>query len=251
MKKRLIARIDVKNEFAIKGIQLEGLRKVGDPNDLARRYYGDGIDEILFIDAVASYYDRNSLTSVIERASDDIFVPITVGGGIRRLEDIREVLRAGADKVAINTQAIREHYFIADAAAAYGSQCIVASIQAKRVGDGRWLAYYDNGRESSAMDVLQWACELEAMGAGELLVTSIDCDGTRKGYDLELALALMPEVHVPVIFCGGAGCINDIARLFASAAPDAAAMGSILHYGLAGVSEIKRTLNGQGVEVRR
>jgi cyclase len=171
-KSRLIARIDVKNEFVIKGIHLEGLRKVGDPIDLANNYYQDGIDEIIFMDAVASLYGRNNLFHIIEEACKKVFVPITIGGGIRCINDIELALKSGADKISLNTQAIKTPSIITEASRIYGSQCIIGSIEAKRKGNS-WEAYVDNGREETGIDAIDWACKLEQLGAGELMITSI------------------------------------------------------------------------------
>ena len=181
-KLRVIARIDVKNEFVIKGIHLEGLRKVGDPNEFALNYYHQGIDEIIFMDAVAAYYDRNSLSHIIEKACQDVFVPITVGGGLRTIEDIQTSLNHGADKVAINTQAVREPDFFREASRIFGSQCIVASIVAKRISENKWEIYTDNGREPTGLDAVEWTKQVQDLGVGEIVLTSIDADGTKKGF---------------------------------------------------------------------
>ncbi len=241
-KKRVIARIDVKNEYAIKGIHLEGLRKVGDPNTLALKYYNSGIDEILFMDAVASYYDRNSLSNVISKASDDIFVPITVGGGIRKIEDIQNALNSGADKVSINTQSIKTPEFIDEASKVFGSQCIVASIEAKHDYDGNWYVYFDNGREPTSKKVTDWIIEVQQRGAGEILLTSVDKEGTKKGMDLELANAVGELCDVPLIICGGVGQINHINEI-KDYRIDALSIASVLHYDLLQVEDIKKTLN--------
>ena len=241
-KKRVIARIDVKNEFAIKGIHLEGLRKVGDPNSLALKYYNSGIDEILFMDAVASYYDRNNLSNVISKASNDIFVPITVGGGIRKIEDIQNALNSGADKVSINTQSIKTPDFINEASKVFGSQCIVASIEAKRDYDDNWYVYFDNGREPTTKKVTDWITEVQERGAGELLLTSVDKEGTKKGMDLELVSAVDSLCDVPLIICGGVGHINHINEI-KDYRIDALSIASVLHYDLLEIENIKKTLN--------
>ncbi len=251
MKKiRLIARIDVKNEFAIKGIHLEGLRKVGDPNDLAKNYYESGIDEIIFMDAVAAYYDRNSLSHIIEKACADVFVPITVGGGIRTIEDIQTALNSGADKVAINTQLIRDPDFLKEASMTFGSQCIVASIDAKKVGDRSWEAYIDNGREPTGKDVVKWAQEVQFLGAGEIMLTSIDAEGTRKGFDCELNDEVAKVVSIPLISSGGAGNSNQVVELTRKAKVDAVALASILHYNVESVGAIKKNLMQNEVLIR-
>jgi len=182
---RLIARLDVKAPNLVKGIQLEGLRKLGDPNEFALKYYGQGIDEIYYEDIVASLYERNSLLEIIEKTTENIFVPITVGGGLRSIEDVSAVLRVGADKVAVNTAAIKRPSIISEIAERFGSQCTVLSIQAKQQNGG-WEAYYDNGREHSGRDVVEWARQGEDLGAGEILLTSVDREGTAKGFDLDL-----------------------------------------------------------------
>ncbi len=247
---RVIARIDVKNEHVIKGIHLEGLRKVGDPNVLAKKYYDDGIDEIVFMDAVAAYYDRNNLSHIIEKACQDVFVPITVGGGIRTIVDIQNALNAGADKVAINTRVVQEPSFIEDAAKIFGSQCIVASIEAKKLSEGKWEAYIENGREPTGLDVIEWAIRLMELGAGEIMLTSIDTEGTKKGFDLELNKAVSAVVTVPVIASGGAGKTEHIEELLVSTPVDAVAVASVLHYKLVEISELKTHLLSNGIKVR-
>jgi cyclase len=249
-KVRVIARIDVKNEHVIKGIHLEGLRKVGEPNKLARLYYADRVDEIIFMDAVAAYYDRNSLSHIIESACNDIFVPITVGGGIRNLEDIQKALNSGADKVAINSSAILQPDFIEQAAKRFGSQCIVLSVDAKKISEGKWEAYTDNGREPSGLDVLDWVQEAQRLGAGEVLLTSIDADGTKNGFDNALNAKVAQRVTIPVIASGGAGKPSDIMMLLNSAPVDAVAVASILHYGISSIQEIKEHLHKNEFSVR-
>lgn len=241
-KTRIIARIDVKNEFAIKGIHLEGLRKVGDPNQLAKKYYVDGIDEIIFMDAVASYYNRNSLSSLIERACENIFIPITVGGGIRTIEDIQKALNSGADKVAINTAAVKNEKFITESSQTFGSQCIVISIEASKVGKDKWEVFIDNGREPTGLDVIEWSKKAEELGAGELMLTSIDQEGTKKGFDLELNKKVTDVISIPVISSGGAGKASDIIDLLEYTDIDAVAIASILHYQLYDIDYLKKYL---------
>lgn len=248
---RLVARLDVKDENLVKGIQLEGLRKLGDPNAFARRYYQQGIDEILYIDIVASLYDRCNLSQVVERTTRDVFVPLTVGGGLRSVQDVGHILQMGADKAAINTAALKRPALITEVAQAYGSQCMVLSIQAKRRRDGSgWEAYYDNGREHSHRDVVAWAVEGAALGAGEILLTSVDAEGLQRGMDTELIAAVAQAVPVPVIVCGGAGCAADVAKA-AEAGAGAVACASLLHYEKTTVPQLKEELRGLGVEVRR
>ena len=246
---RVIARIDVKNEYAIKGIHLEGVRKVGDPNELALKYYIEGIDEIIFMDAVASLYDRNNLFKIIESACAEVFIPVTIGGGIRTLDDIEKALHSGADKVAINTAAIRNPSFIRSASLKYGSQCIVGSIEAKRQTD-RWEAYVDNGREKTGVDVLGWARELEQLGAGEILLTSIDQEGTQRGFEINLAKEVNRAVSIPVIVSGGMGQLVHISDLTNQTYPSALACAASLHYNKTSVLEIKNYMQQNQIEVR-
>lgn len=249
---RIVARIDVKNEYVIKGIHLEGLRKVGNPNQIAKKYYEQGIDEIVFMDAVAAYYDRNSLSELIELACKDIFVPITVGGGIRTIEDIQKALNSGADKVAINTQAIRQPDFIEKASKIFGSQCIVLSIEAKRKSKDTsgWEAYVDNGREPTGVDVIDWAKRAEELGAGEIMLTSIDAEGTKKGFDIELNKAVGAVTNLPLISSGGAGNGEQVLSLLKETNVDAVALASVLHYDLVPIPELKNILGQGGIEVR-
>lgn len=226
---RFIARLDIKNEHVIKGIHLEGLRKVGDPNDLARRYYSEGIDELVFMDAVASLYDRNNLFHIIEAACRDVFVPIAVGGGMRSVEDVTKALGAGADKVVINTGAVQDIKLIEQVARKFGSQCLVGSIEAKRQADG-WRAYIDNGREPTNLDVMAWAHTLQEAGCGEILLTSIDQEGTRRGFDIDLVEKVDAVVSRPIIVSGGYGAPEHLQSLLARVEPSAVAFATVLHY---------------------
>tara|TARA_B100000886_G_C20421110_1_gene491643 strand:- start:1633 stop:2367 length:735 start_codon:yes stop_codon:yes gene_type:complete len=239
---RVIPRLDIKNEFVIKGIHLEGLRKIGDPNLLAKKYYHQGADEIIFMDAVAAYYDRNSLSHIIEKACEDVFIPITVGGGIRSIEDIQSLLNAGADKVAINTHAIRNPNFINEASRIFGSQCIVASVEAKKINEGKYLAYYDNGRESTDYDVFDWLNELVDRGAGEVMLTSIDNEGTNKGFDINLSKLANETVSVPIISSGGCGDLEHIENLINETHISGVSVASILHYDKYTIEEIKNKI---------
>jgi cyclase len=250
-KVRIIARIDVKNEFAIKGIHLEGLRKVGNPNAMARNYYNDGIDEIVFMDAVAAYYDRNSLSELIQEACIDVFIPITVGGGIRNIDDIKNALKSGADKVAINTKAVQDPDFIKKSSKIFGSQCIVSSIEAKSVKDGEWEVYTDNGREPTGKDVVEWAKYVEELGAGEIILTSIDQEGTKKGFDINLYHSVVRSVSIPVIASGGMGKSDDAVELANSVNIDAIATASVLHYKIESIQEIKNKMLKNHIKVRR
>lgn len=227
---RLIARLDVKGPNLVKGIHLEGLRALGRPGEFARYYYEHGADELLYVDAVASLYGRNSLLPIVRTTSSETFVPLCVGGGLRSVEDIRDALRAGADKVAINTRAIREPGFVREAARRFGSSTIVVSIQAARRGDG-YECFTDSGREATGRDALEWAHEAEDLGAGELLVTSIDREGTGEGYDLELTRAVAEAVAIPVIACGGAGRPEHVCEAVLEGRADAVCVAGLLHYG--------------------
>jgi len=248
--KRVIARIDVKNEFAIKGIQLEGLRKVGDPNEMAIKYYHEGADEIIFMDAVAAYYDRNSLSELILKATENVFIPITVGGGIRTIQDISSALKSGADKVAINTQATKDPSFITKSASIFGSQCIVGSIEAKKIHNNKWEVFVDNGREPTGIDVIDWVKKLEVLGVGEIILTSIDKEGTKKGFDLDLIKAVSEEIQVPLIVCGGAGNYTHIENVLAQKFVDGIAIASVLHYNLLQINNLKLDLYNKNIKVR-
>lgn len=246
---RVIARLDIKGPNLVKGIHLEGLRVIGDPAEHALRYYHGGADELIYIDIVASLYQRNNLTDVVARTAGEIFVPLTVGGGIRSLDDIHHLLRVGADKVAINTAAIRRPELITEAARTFGAQCIVVNIEAKRQRDGRWEAFTDNGRERTGLDVVEWAKRAVELGAGELLLTSVDQEGTRRGFDLELIRAIAAVAPVPIIASGGAGSIDHLSQAVISGA-DAVAIASLLHYKTETVTSIKNGLRQRGHEVR-
>jgi cyclase len=247
--KRLIARLDVKGENLIKGINLEGLRVLGHPNDFALRYYEAGIDEILYMDAVASLYDRNSLKELISVATRDIFVPLTVGGGIRTVQDAQSVLRSGADKVALNTAAIGTPGIISELADKFGNQCVVVSIEAKRNPRGGWEAYIENGRQPTGIEVCDWAVKAEELGAGEILLTSIDQEGTRKGMDLKLISSITTNVSIPVIASGGVGNpTHTVEGLRAGA--DAVAVADCLHYNRFDIAKFKELAIDQGFRMR-
>jgi cyclase len=248
--RRLIARLDVKAPNLVKGIHLEGLRVLGDPEEHAVRYYEQGADEIVYMDIVASLYGRNNLADLVERTASRVFVPLTVGGGVRTLDDVSRLLRAGADKVAINTAAVARPALLTEAARAFGAQCIVLSIEAKRrSAGGGWEAYTDNGREKTGLDVAEWARRGVELGAGEVLLTSVDQEGTRKGFDLDL-LRAVADVPVPLIACGGAGEPAHLGQAFHAGA-DAVAIANLLHYKTHTVGELKAALRTAGIEVRQ
>lgn len=227
---RIIGRLDIKGPNLVKGIHLEGLRVMGKPEVFARHYYESGADELFFQDTVASLYERNSLQDIISRVAREIFIPLTVGGGIRSMDDIKTVLRAGADKVSINTAAIRNPEFITQASRRFGSSTIVVAIEAIKQKDGRYFAYVDNGREETGKEVVEWAREVEKLGAGEVVITSVDREGTGEGFDLELVKQIMEAVSIPVIAHGGAGSPSHISDVIKFTRVDAVAIASILHY---------------------
>src|SRR3989339_200173 len=227
---RIIPRLDIKGPNLVKGIHLEGLRVLGTPEGFARHYYENGADELVYFDVVASLYNRNSLHDIITKTAREIFIPLTVGGGIRTIDDIKDVLRAGADKVALNTAALNNENIITEASRKFGSSTILVSIEAIRQPDGRYLAYTDNGREYTGMEVLDWAKRVETLGAGEIMLTSVDREGTGKGYDIELTRRISELVSIPVIACGGAGKKTHLSDVIKSGKADAAAISSMFHY---------------------
>ena len=247
---RFIAKLDIKGEHLVKGIQLEGLRKLGNPNDFARKYYSQGIDEIVYIDTVASLYNRNNLSSIVKETAKNVFVPLTVGGGIRSLADVAEVLDCGADKVAVNTAAIKKPEIITQITQRYGSQCTVLSIQAKRQPGKGWEAYYDNGREHSGLEVSEWARQGYELGAGEIFLTSVDQDGTKQGFDLELIKKVSDAVPIPVIACGGMSNPQDFVDAVKTGHADAVAAAAVLHYEDFSIYDIKHYASQNGLGVR-
>lgn len=227
---RVIARLDIKGPNLVKGIHLEGLRVLGKPEDFARYYYEHGADELMYQDVVASLYERNSLSNIIEQTAKNIFIPLTVGGGIRTIDDITSVLRAGADKVAINTAAIRNPEFIRQASKKFGSSTIVVAIECIKQPGGQYLAFVDNGREHTGVEVVEWAQKVEELGAGEIVLTSVDREGTGLGFDMELINAVADKLSIPLIVHGGAGKKEDIHDAVSVPGVDAVAISSILHY---------------------
>ncbi|WP_206201922.1 imidazole glycerol phosphate synthase cyclase subunit [Terasakiella sp. SH-1] len=242
MNLRFIARMDIKAPNLIKGVQLEGLRVIGDPSEYARKYYEAGIDELIYMDVVASLYERNGLEEIVKRTAEDIFIPITVGGGIRSLSDVERMLKAGADKIALNTAGIKNPNLITEIAKRFGSQCVVLSIEAKRNPQGNWEALTDNGREHTYKDAIQWAKEGENLGAGEILVTSVDQEGTAKGFDLKLAQTLDESISIPYTISGGMGDITDAHQLVTSTNVDAIAMAHVLHYNKVNLSQLRTAI---------
>jgi len=227
---RIIPRLDIKGPNLVKGIHFEGLRVLGKPEQFAKYYYENFADELIFMDAVASLYGRNSLLDIISKTSKDIFIPLSVGGGIRSIDDISKILRAGADKVVINTAAINNPELIQKASQKFGSSTIVISIEAIKKDDGYYEAYTDYGRESTGTDAIKWALKAAELGAGELMVTSINNEGTGNGFDIELIKQISTSVKIPVIACGGAGNLNHILDVIVEGNADAVSVASILHY---------------------
>lgn len=243
---RIIPRLDIKGPNLVKGIHLEGLRVLGKPEKFAKFYYENGADELFFQDAVASLYERNSLSDIISKTAKEIFIPLTVGGGIRTIKDIKNVLRAGADKVSINTAAVKNPEFIREASLKFGSSTIVVAIEAIRQSDGKYLAYTDNGREESGLEVVSWAKRAEDLGAGEIVITSVDKEGTGEGFDLNLVKMVAGAVSIPVIAHGGCSGPEDAAKIIMQGQADAIAVSSILHYH--SISEIEKVNENFEVE---
>jgi cyclase len=247
--KRVIPCLDVKDGRVVKGVRFVALRDAGDPVEAALAYDGQGADELVFLDIAASHENRQIMLDVVSRTAEGIYIPLTVGGGIRSVEDVRMLLRAGADKVSLNTAALDNPRLIREAAERFGSQCIVIAIDARRE-DGRFGVYTHGGRRPAGRDAIAWAREVEAFGAGEILLTSMDRDGTRDGYDLELTRAISEQVSVPVIASGGAGTLEHLWEGLAVGRADAVLAASIFHFGTYSIGEAKTYLRSRGVEVR-
>jgi imidazole glycerol-phosphate synthase subunit HisF len=227
---RIIPRLDIKGPNLVKGIHLEGLRVLGKPADFAKYYYEQGADELMFMDVVASLYERNSLHDIISETAKKIFIPITVGGGLRTISDIKEVLRVGADKVCLNTAAIKNPQLIKDASRMFGSSTILVAIEAIKESDGKYLAYTDNGREHTGVDVFEWAQKIDELGAGEIVITSVDREGTGQGFDAELISKISSLVSIPVIAHGGAGKQQQVVDILKEGYSDAVMISSLFHY---------------------
>ncbi len=248
--KRIIPCLDVKDGRVVKGVQFLNLKDAGDPVEIAKKYSSDGADEITFLDITASHENRNTMIDVVRRTASEVFVPLTVGGGVRVLEDVRNLLLAGADKVAINTAAVNNPGFVKDAAKKFGSQCIVVAIDARSDGKGGWEVYTHGGREPTGIDAVEWAGKMENLGAGEILITSMDKDGTKDGYDLLLTKAVSRKVKIPVIASGGAGNIEHLFEGIKEGEADAVLVASIFHYGEYTIEETKEYLIKKGITLR-
>ena len=253
--KRIIPCLDVDKGRVVKGVKFVGIRDAGDPVEIARRYDAQGADELVFLDITASAEDRSTMVHVVEQVASQVFIPLTVGGGIRSIADIRRMLNAGADKVAINTAAVATPQLVREAAERFGSQCIVVAIDAKQVNETgeppRWEVFTHGGRKASGIDTVQWARQMSAYGAGEILLTSMDRDGTRDGFDLALTRAVSDAVPIPVIASGGVGTLEHLRAGIKEGRADAVLAASIFHFGQFTVAEAKHCLAAQGIEVRR
>ncbi|MCC6077574.1 imidazole glycerol phosphate synthase subunit HisF [Pseudomonas sp. GCM10022188] len=248
--KRIIPCLDVDNGRVVKGVKFENIRDAGDPVEIARRYDEQGADEITFLDITASSEGRDTTLHTVERMASQVFIPLTVGGGVRTVQDIRNLLNAGADKVSINTAAVFTPEFVGEAAARFGSQCIVVAIDAKKVAPGRWEIFTHGGRKPTGLDAVAWAQKMEGLGAGEILLTSMDQDGVKSGYDLGVTRAISEAVGIPVIASGGVGNLEHLAAGILEGKADAVLAASIFHFGEYTVPEAKAYLASRGIVVR-
>ena len=249
--KRIIPCLDVKDGKVVKGINFVGLREVGDPVSLAKVYYEQGADELVFLDITATHEHRDTMVHIVEKVAAEIFMPFTVGGGIRTTDDIRRILRAGADKISLNSAAVRNPQLLTDGANMFGSQCIVLAVDGRMRADGSgWNVVINGGRIDTGNDAIEWIREGVRRGAGEILLTSMDADGTKNGFDIPFLKAVRKEVHVPVIASGGCGSLEHFAEVFEKDAADAALAASLFHYGELTVGDVKEYLKGKGIPVR-
>ncbi len=249
--KRIIPCLDLKNGRVVKGTNFVGLRDAGDPVEAAIEYDKQGADELVLLDITASSDNRNIMVDIVTRVAENIFIPFTVGGGIRTVEDFTRILRAGADKVSVNSAALRDPSIIGEAAYKFGSQCVVVAMDAKRRTTGGWTLYLNGGRVDTGRDAVEWAKEVEKLGAGEILLTSMDCDGTKAGYDLELTRAISEAVSIPVIASGGAGTMEHFYDAFTQGKADAVLAASLFHFREIGIPELKEYLSEKGIPVRK
>ncbi len=250
LSKRIIPCLDVKDGRVVKGVNFVNLRDAGDPVEIAKKYSDEGADEICFLDITASHEERKTMVDVVERTAAEVFVPLTVGGGVRTIEDVRQLLLAGADKVSINTAAVKDPDFVKRASERFGSQCIVVAIDARRVSEGKWEVYTHGGRNPTGIDALEWAKEMEEYGAGEILLTSMDKDGTKSGYDIALTKAVSRTVSIPVIASGGAGSLDHLSEGVSDGEADAVLVASIFHYGEHTIRDAKEFMSSKGISVR-
>ena len=249
--KRIIPCLDIKNGKVVKGVNFVGLKDVGDPIDLAKRYDEQCADEVVFLDITASYEERDIIKDLIERGAKELTIPLAVGGGIRTLDDFRMILASGADKVSINSAAINNPNLIKEAANEFGVQCVVVAIDAKKRDGGGYDVYVKGGRENTGIDLIEWVTKCQELGAGEILLTSMDADGTKAGYDLEMINAVCDVVDIPIIASGGCGSIQDIVDVFEKTNCDAALVASLFHFGEATVEDVRKELRKHNINVRR
>ncbi len=250
LSKRIIPCLDVKDGRVVKGVNFVNLRDAGDPVEIAKKYSDEGADEICFLDITASHEERKTMIDVVERTAAEVFVPLTVGGGVRTIEDVRQLLLAGADKVSINTAAVKDPDFVKRASGKFGSQCIVVAIDARRVSEGKWEVYTHGGRNPTGIDAIEWAKKMEENGAGEILLTSMDKDGTKSGYDIELTRAVSRTVSIPVIASGGAGSLDHLSEGVSDGEADAVLVASIFHYGEHTIRDAKEFMSSKGISMR-
>lgn len=249
LNKRIIPCLDVKDGRVVKGVNFVELRDAGDPVECAKAYDAAGADELVYLDITASHEKRGILFDIVRKTAEEVFMPLTVGGGINKIEDIRDLLNAGADKVSINTSAVNNPVLISEAAAKFGSQCIVVAIDAKKVGK-RWEVFTHGGRTATGLDAVEWAKKVEALGAGEILLTSMDADGTKDGYDVALTDAVCTAVNIPVIASGGAGTLEHFFDVLTETSADAALAASVFHYGELPIDQVKKYLKSKEVNIR-
>ncbi len=250
LSKRIIPCLDVKDGRVVKGVNFVNLRDAGDPVEIAKKYSDEGADEVCFLDITASNEERKTMINVVERTAGQVFVPLTVGGGVRTLDDVRQILLAGADKVSINTAAVKNPDFVKEAADKFGSQCIVVAIDARSVGDSKWEVFTHGGRNPTGIDAVEWAQKMEDYGAGEILITSMDKDGTKSGYDLPLTKTISRNLRIPIIASGGAGNLEHLSDGVKLGEADAVLVASIFHYGEYTIKEAKEFLSANGISVR-
>lgn len=248
--KRIIPCLDVKDGRVVKGVNFVDLKDAGDPVEVAALYDKAGADELVFLDITASSDSRNIIIETVKKVAEQVFIPLTVGGGIRTIEDFREILKAGADKISVNSAAIKRPELISEAAWRFGNQCVVVAIDAKKKTEGKWEVYLNGGRVNTGIDAVEWALKAEELGAGEILLTSMDCDGTKNGYDVELTRAITTSVNIPVIASGGAGNMDHFYQAFNEGGADAALAASLFHYREIEIMVLKRYLSDKGVSMR-
>jgi len=249
--KRIIPCLDVHGGRVVKGVNFVNLRDAGDPVEIAKMYNEAGADELVFLDITASSEARNIMIDVVSKIAEQVFIPLTVGGGIRNIYDFRDILKVGADKISINSAAVKNPNLISEAAMKFGSQCIVVAIDAKKNSEGGWDVYINGGRVNTEKDVVEWAIEVEELGAGEILLTSMDADGTKDGYDVELTRAVSNAVKIPVIASGGAGKLEHFAEVITHGGADAVLAASLFHYGELTIKQVKDYLERKGIPVRK